>query len=226
MTGYGTVFFDEIGELPLQLQSKLLRFLQAREFVRVGGYRAIHSNARIIAATNRDLTRLVHDRKFRADLYYRLKVVTIEVPPLRDRRSDIPLLASFFLRKIANDSGFKPKHLAPEAHRLLMEHDWPGNVRELENVLTRAAVMTKSEVLTREHTASCLETSPTIPVTLAGTANLEDVEREHISRVLEHCGWHLGDTCARLGITRPTLRARMKKYGLSKERKKKPAPEQ
>lgn len=224
MTGYGTVFFDEIGELPLQLQSKLLRFLQAREFVRVGGNRAIHSNARIIAATNRDLTRLVEDRKFRSDLYYRLKVVTVEVPPLRDRRSDIPLLANFFLRKIAKDSGLKPKHLAPEAHRLLMDYDWPGNVRELENVLTRAAVMTKSDVLTREHTASCLETSPTIPMTPVSTRNLEDVEREHILRVLEHCGWHLGNTCSQLGITRPTLRARMKKYGLSKERNRKPPP--
>ncbi|MEJ2716160.1 MAG: sigma-54 dependent transcriptional regulator [Deltaproteobacteria bacterium] len=221
MTGDGTVFFDEIGELPLRLQSKLLRFLQAKEFVRVGGNRAIHSNARIIAATNRDLTRLVQARKFRADLYYRLKVVTVEVPPLRDRRSDIPLLADFFLRKIARDSGLKPKRLAPEAHRLLREYGWPGNVRELENLLTRAAVMTKSDVLTREHTASCLESSRTVPVAHVDMGNLGDVEREHIVRVLEYCGWHLGNTCAHLGITRPTLRAKMKKYGLSKERKRK-----
>ncbi|MBD3329902.1 response regulator [Candidatus Peregrinibacteria bacterium] len=214
LTGDGTVFFDEIGELPLRLQSKLLRFLQAREFTRVGGNRPIRSNARIIAATNRDLTSLVQKRKFREDLYYRLKVVTIDVPPLRQRRSDIPLLADFFLQKIAQEAGSPPKQLEPAALKLLMNHDWPGNVRELENVLIRAAVMTRSSVLTLAHTESCLRDAPQIRRPSDDLPTLESVERDHILRVLNTCGWHLGNTCARLGISRPTLRARMRKYGI------------
>lgn len=216
LAGEGTVFFDEIGEIPILLQSKLLRFLQAREFVRIGGDRAIRSNARIIAATNRDLTRLVREKGFREDLYYRLKVVTIDVPPLRQRKSDIPLLASFFLNKIARDCGSPQKRLAAGALELLLDYNWPGNVRELENFLTRAAVMTKSSVLTKEYAQDCLEQSPTLPSTDSNTPSVETLEREHIVSVLNGCGWHLGNASAQLGISRPTLRARMKKYGLSK----------
>jgi two-component system response regulator AtoC len=219
ITGDGTIFFDEIGELPLQLQSKLLRFLQAREFTRVGGSHLIGSNARIIAATNRSLSKLVQERKFREDLYYRLKVVTIDVPPLRERRSDIPLLANYFLQKIAHEVRSEPKCLEASALKLLVDHDWPGNVRELENVLTRAAVMTKSTVLTLNHTASCLQDSPKPLRELAPQRTLESIEREHILRVLNNCGWHLGNTCSALGISRPTLRARMKKYGINKNQK-------
>lgn len=216
LAGDGTVFLDEIGELPLQLQSKLLRFLQAREFVSVGGSRSIHSNARIIAATNRDLSKLVREHKFREDLYYRLKVVTVEVPPLRYRRSDIPVLAGFFLKKIARECGSRPKRLVPEALELLMKYDWPGNVRELENLLTQAAVMTKSSVLTREHTHSCFQNTPNLSRPDGNERTLDALEREHIVSVLEECEWHLGNTCARLGISRPTLRSKMKKHGISK----------
>ncbi len=214
LTGNGTIFFDEIGELPLRLQSKLLRFLQAREFTRVGGNRPIRSNARIVAATNRDLTSLVQKRKFREDLYYRLKVVTIDVPPLRHRRSDIPLLADFFLQRIAQESGTIPKRLEPAALELLVHRDWAGNVRELENVLTRAAVMTKTPVLTLAHTESCVQDAPQLRHENAPIQTLEAVERDHILRVLKKSGWHLGNTCAYLGISRPTLRARMKKFGI------------
>lgn len=214
LTGDGTIFFDEIGELPLRMQSKFLRFLQSREFVRVGGNRPIYSNARIVAATNRDLTRLVQERKFREDLYYRLKVVTINAPPLRSRRSDIPVLASFFLKKIAHQNASKQKRLAPEALELLMDYDWPGNVRQLENVLTRSAVLTQSVVLTKEHTEACLHDSPSPQIIDERVACLEDVERDHILKVLDSNEWHLGNTCARLGMSRPTLRARMKKYRL------------
>jgi len=216
LTGEGTVFFDEIGELPLKMQSKLLRFLQSGEFVRVGGNRPVYSNARIIAATNRDLTRFVQARRFREDLYYRLKVVTINVPPLRDRKSDIPILAKFFLRKITRHGVSKPKRLAPGALELMMEHDWPGNVRQLENVLTRAAVLTPSAVLTREHTEACLHDSPRPPTNDNRIRSLEAIEREQILRALDSNAWHFGKACAQLQISRPTLRARIKKYGFSK----------
>jgi two-component system response regulator AtoC len=217
LAGDGTIFFDEIGELPLQLQSKLLRFLQSREFTRVGGSRPISSNARIIAATHRDLASLVHKRKFREDLYYRLKVVTIDVPPLRQRRSDIPLLANYFLQKIAYEVRSEPKCLEAAALKLLVDYDWPGNVRELENVLTRAAVMTTSTVLTLAHTAGCLQDAPKPQRAPASHTSLKAIERDHILRTLNGCGWHLGNTCAALGISRPTLRARMKKYGIGKK---------
>ncbi len=216
LAGEGTVFLDEIGEIPILLQSKLLRFLQAREFVRIGGNRPIPSNARIIAATNRDLTELVGEKKFRQDLYYRLKVVTIDVPPLRRRKSDIPLLTSFFLKKIAGDCGSPEKRPAAGALELMHDYDWPGNVRELENFLTRAAVMTKSLILTKEYLQACLEDSPTLPST-DGDSRLGDTdEREHIISVLNECDWHLGNASKQLGVSRPTLRSRMKKYGLSK----------
>jgi two-component system response regulator AtoC len=216
LTGEGTIFFDEIGELPLPMQSKLLRFLQSREFVRVGGNRPIYSNARIVAATNRDLTKLVQERTFREDLYYRLKVVTINAPPLRSRRSDIPVLANFFLKKMAHHNASKQKRLAPEALEHLMDYDWPGNVRQLENVLTRSAVLTPSVVLTREHTEACLQDFSRLPTIIESIASLEDVERDHILKVLDSNEWHLGNTCAQLRMSRPTLRARMKKYGLDR----------
>lgn len=214
LTGEGTIFFDEIGELPLQMQSKLLRFLQSREFVRVGGNRLIYSNARVIAATNQDLTKLVQERQFREDLYYRLKVVTISAPPLRNRRSDIPVLANYFLKKLADHNALKRKRLAPEALKILMNYDWPGNVRQLEHVLTRCAVLTQSLVLTGEYTESCLQDSPRQPTFDTGISSREDVERNHILNVLNANEWHLGKTCGQLQMSRPTLRTRIKKYGL------------
>ncbi|MFH1116970.1 MAG: sigma-54 dependent transcriptional regulator [Pseudomonadota bacterium] len=216
LAGEGTVFLDEIGEIPILLQSKLLRFLQAREFVRIGGNRPIRSNARIIAATNRDLTELVGEKKFRQDLYYRLKVVTIDVPPLRRRKSDIPLLTSFFLKKIAADCGSPEKRLAGGALDLMLDYDWPGNVRELENFLTRAAVMTKSPVLTKEYLQASLHNSPSLPSSGYDVRSSDTDEREHIKSVLNECDWHLGNASKQLGVSRPTLRAKMKKYGLSK----------
>lgn len=214
MTGEGTIFFDEIGELPLQMQSKLLRFLQSGEFVKVGGNRPIYSNARIVAATNRNLTKLVQERKFREDLYYRLKVVTIDAPPLRSRRSDIPVLARFLLEKTARRNVAKCKRLSPEALEVLMDYDWPGNVRQLENLIIRCAVLTSSVVITREHVDACMGDSPNFATTQRIAASLEDVEREHILSALDSNEWHLGKTCDQLGMSRPTLRSRMKKYGL------------
>ncbi|MFH1112459.1 MAG: sigma-54 dependent transcriptional regulator [Pseudomonadota bacterium] len=216
LTGEGTIFFDEIGEMPLQMQSKLLRFLQSGEFVRVGGNSPIYSNARIVAATNRDLTRMVQEGRFREDLYYRLKVVTINAPPLRSRKSDIPVLANFFLKKAAHRKVSKPKRLSPDALEALMDYDWPGNIRQLENVLTRCAVLTPSVLLTKEHTEACLKDSPILSNIDERVASLEDVERDHIVKVLECNEWHLGKTCAQLGMSRPTLRSRMKKYEIGR----------
>lgn len=217
LTGEGTIFFDEIGELPLTMQGKLLRFLQSGEFVRVGGNQPNFSRARIVAATNRDLTKLVQDGKFREDLYYRLKVVTINAPPLHSRKSDIPVLVDFFLKKMADQNVSKLKRLSPGALELLMQYDWPGNVRQLENVLTRCAVLTSDLVLTGEHTEACLQDSPNPPRMEGPGENLEDFERNHILNILNSQDWHLGKTCTQLRMSRPTLRARMKKYGLKKK---------
>jgi two-component system response regulator AtoC len=217
LTGNGTVFFDEIGELPLPLQSKLLRLLQQGEFVRVGGVTPVQSSARIVAATNRDLRTMVRQGKFREDLYFRLQVVTIHVPPLRDRRSDIPLLANFMLRKISRQTDAPRKSLTAGAVAHLMGYDWPGNVRELENTLTRAALLAKPTVLTEEDVSAALlgfrEQSTADP----SPTPLRDFEREHVRDALESCRWHKGKACQVLGISRPTLRAKIRKYGLRRD---------
>lgn len=220
LTGDGTVFFDEIGELPLHLQSRLLRFLQEGQFVRVGGSAPIQSNARIIAATNRDLRAMVAEGKFREDLYFRLQVVTIHMPPLRDRRSDIPALAQFLLEKIAVRSALQPRTLSNEAICDLMKYDWPGNVRELENTLTRASLMAKSTVLSEGDIASALEGIHYQPSKERSVQTLAEAEREHILYALESYDWNLGNTCQVLGITRPTLRSKIKIYELRQRSQK------
>lgn len=216
LTGNGTVFLDEIGELPLHLQSRLLRFLQEGQFVRVGGVTPIQSNARIIAATNRDLRAMVAEGKFREDLFFRLQVVTIHVPPLRDRSSDIPALAEYLLEKVAARSALKPRTLSKEAIYRLMQHNWPGNVRELENMLTRASLMSKSAVLSEEDIASALDGIDYLPPKERSVQTLAEAERAHILFALEVCDWKLGNTCQALGTTRPTLRSKIKAYGLEK----------
>jgi two-component system response regulator AtoC len=220
LTGDGTVFFDEIGELPLHLQSRLLRFLQEGQFVRVGGVTPIQSNARIIAATNRDLMAMVAEGKFREDLYFRLKVVTIHMPPLRDRRSDIPDLAHFLIEKIAARSALGPRTLSNEAIGELMKRDWPGNVRELENTLTRAALMSKSAVLSAEEIASALDGDHYRPSMERSVKTLAEAERDHILYALESYDWSLGKTCQALQISRPTLRAKIRMYGMGKQTRK------
>lgn len=220
LTGDGTVFFDEIGELPLHLQSRLLRFLQEGQFVRVGGVTPIQSNARIIAATNRDLRAMVAEGKFREDLYFRLQVVTIHMPPLRDRSSDIPALAEYLLEKVALRSALKPRTLSKEAISELMKHNWPGNVRELENTLTRASLMSKSTVLSEEDIASAFAGIDYLPSKERSVQTLAEAERAHIMYALEAYDWNLGNTCQALGTTRPTLRSKIKAYGLEKKNRK------
>lgn len=213
LAGQGTIFFDEIGELPQRLQSKLLRFLQEKEYTRVGSSETMHSNARILAATNLDLARMAAMGKMRTDLFYRLQVVTIHVPPLRDRRSDIPLLASYFLEKIGRQLGMPVKTLTSEALRQLESYSWPGNVRQLENSLTRAAVLTKHLVLAKEDILNTLSEHEGASSQPVPERTLAEVEKEHILRVLTSKNGHLGEVCRALGISRPTLRNKLKEYG-------------
>jgi len=217
LAGDGTIFLDEVSEIPFELQAKLLRFLQEKEFERVGSERSIKSNARVIAATNRDLWQMVKEGIFREDLYYRLSVASIKVPPLRDRRSDIPLLIEYLLKKINSELHRSIKGVEEKAAARIMDYDWPGNVRELENVLTRAAIATLGEVILNESVSSLVEKRElkdeqrddfsTIP-------SLQEVEKEHITKVLQHTNWHLARTSESLQISRSTLWRKIKEYGI------------
>lgn len=211
----GTIFLDEVSEIPFELQAKLLRFLQEKEFERVGGERSIKSNARVVAATNRDLWQMVKEGIFREDLYYRLSVASIKVPPLRERRSDIPLLIEYLLKKINNELHRNIKGVEERAAVRIMAYDWPGNVRELENILTRAAIATFGEVILNESVSTLVDKKDqkvkdknnfsTIP-------SLQEVEKEHIMRVLHHTNWHLAKASESLQISRSTLWRKIKEY--------------
>jgi two-component system, NtrC family, response regulator AtoC len=202
----GTCVLDEIGELTAPLQAKLLRTLQERSIRRVGGNDAIPVDVRVIAATNRDLRRLVADGGFRDDLYYRLNVVTITVPPLRERASDIPLLAQHFLEIFARRSGRPIRRLAPEAVALLAGYRWPGNVRELEHVIERATALSAAETLLPDdlppHLREERDRAPRLP---ADGMTLEDVKRWYVNKVLEESGGNKLRAAELLGIDRRTL---------------------
>jgi two-component system response regulator AtoC len=216
----GTLFLDEVGEMPGSLQAKLLRVLQEGTFERVGGTQTLHSDARIVAATNRDLKALVREERFRDDLYYRLNVVHIDLPPLRSRMQDLPALTEHLLKKINSRQHTGVRHIAEGAWRRLKDYAWPGNIRELENVLTRAAVLARGDTLTPELLALPAEmeadaiqpeeeeTGP--PLRLI---SLEELEREHIGAILTHVRWHKGKACEILGISRPALDRKIEKYG-------------
>lgn len=217
LAGEGTIFLDEVGEIPMEVQSKLLRFLQEKEFERVGGEKALYSNARVIAATNRNLWQMVRQDSFREDLYYRLSVATIKVPPLRARKGDIPLLVTHLLRKINSELHRNIKAVEEKVIRRLLDYDWPGNVRELENVLTRAAIDTHGDVIFEEFVAPLLAKTkePAEPSRANDLArSLAAVERQHIIQVFNDTGGHLGKACEILGISRPTLRQKLKEYSI------------
>ncbi len=210
----GTIFLDEIADLPFTLQGKLLRFLQDKEYHRIGGSAQKKSNARIIVATNRDLYESVAQGKFRKDLYYRMKVLTVYIPPLRERPEDIPLLVQHFLHKINRDHHTGVLKIEDKALRLLVEYEWPGNVRELENLLTLACILGKEEVILEETVREILVSSKRRPES-STVSWLGEAEEEIIKRALNTAEGNLTHAAKLLKISRPTLRSKIKKYKLA-----------
>jgi DNA-binding NtrC family response regulator len=204
----GTIFLDEIADISLKTQTDLLRVLQEREIVRVGGTQPIKVDFRVIAATNRNLAELVKEGRFRSDLYYRLNVFTIHLPPLRERHGDVPLLAQYFLEKFSRQMNRKFTGFDRAAMEALVSYHWPGNVRELENVIERAVVVGR-EPLIRASDLAIVRSAET-PEDLT----LEAVERKHILRVLEDFGWNQTQAAKALGIDRVTLYHKIRRYGL------------
>ncbi|MEW6681841.1 MAG: sigma-54 dependent transcriptional regulator [Nitrospirota bacterium] len=198
----GTLFFDEIGELPRALQSKLLRFLEDRRFTRVGGTKDREADVRVIAATNRDLLQEVKRGTFREDLYYRLHVFPITLPPLRDHREDIPDLIHCFLRELGNEQSRKGFAIQPEAVRLLMKHDWPGNVRELRNVLERATVLSPDGEIRLEHLPPLAPPPIFCPESGTHKERMAAFERALILSTLERTHWNQSEAARRLGLNR------------------------
>ncbi len=210
MANGGTLFLDEIGTIGLKTQVDLLRVLETKEFTRLGGQKPIQVDFRVVCATNQNLEKLVEEERFREDLYYRINVVSVHIPPLRERREDIPLLAEHFLRKYALRMNRPYEDIAPEAMDVLLRYDWPGNVRELANAIERALVVGKPPVV-RPGDLQMLRPPNGAPP--AGEA-LAVVEREHVARVLERHGWNITHAAEALGIDRVTLYNKIKKYGL------------
>jgi len=212
----GTIFLDEVGEIPLDLQVKLLRVLQEQEFERLGGTRTIHVNVRVIAATNRDLDRMVEEQAFRSDLYYRLKVFPITVPPLRERPEDIPLLVRHFAQKFAQRMKKRIESVPSEAMSALQSYHWPGNVRELENFIERAVILTQGPDLVVS--LAELKQKPT-HTTNSKPTTLEQAERAHILKALRESEWIIGGpagAAAKLGMKRTTLQSKMQKLSISR----------
>ena len=216
----GTLLLDEIGELPLELQPKLLRALQEREFERLGSSQTIRADVRIIAATNQNLERMVSDRQFRADLYYRLNVFPIVLPPLRDRQEDIPLLVRHFVQEYANRLNKPIDDIPCSVMNSLRRHAWPGNIRELQNVIERAVLLTEGREL------QCVPPGPTNAAPaqefqpLRTDHTLAEMERSHIKDTLRKTNWVVGGragAAAKLGLPRTTLISRMRKLGISRE---------
>ncbi len=221
----GTIFLDEIGEIPLEIQSKLLRVLEDKSFERVGGNKTIKVDVRLVAATNRDLKEEVEESRFREDLYYRLNVVHLHIPPLRERPEDIPPLATHFLRKYTQENARGEIHLSPEAMKLLLHYAWPGNVRELENVMERAVILCSQNLITvndfpRELGGESLDPSRLnidrfIPLQTPLTEALEQIEEQMIRRALEQSGQVQVRAAELLGITKSLLQYKLKKYHLT-----------
>jgi len=207
----GTIFLDEVGNIGPKAQTDLLRVIETKQFTRVGGDETIKVDFRLICATNRDLELVVKEGKFREDLYYRLNVFSISIPPLRERRSDIPLLCNYFLKKLAESTNKPVKGVSPEAMEQLENYHWPGNVRELRNAIERAIVVAKGPTITVDDLPI-----PFSSKTAAQDQSLEAVERAHIENMLEQMGWNITRSAEMLGIDRATLYHKIKKYGLRK----------
>ena len=214
----GTIFLDEVGDIPLELQPKLLRVLQEKEFERLGSVRTIRVDARLVAATNRDLDEMVAARTFRSDLYYRLRVFPLTMPPLRDRQEDIPALVRYFVQKYARRMNRAVETIPSETLDLLVRYSWPGNIRELENLIERAVIVSPGLVLRVPLSELKLTAEPASGDLLT----LEAAEREHILKALETTNWVLAGprgAAARLGMKRTTLQSRMRKLGVARQHK-------
>jgi formate hydrogenlyase transcriptional activator len=219
----GTLLLDEVGDIPLALQPKLLRVLQEQEFERLGGTRTHQVDVRLVAATHRNLVDMVKRNEFRSDLYYRLNVFPITLPPLRERRDDIPALVEHFVEIYAHRMNKQIEHISPETLSALVSYQWPGNIRELQNFIERSVIFTTGNTL-QPPLASL--TSNAVELQSAGAVTLEDAERDHIRKALEETRWVVAGprgAAARLGIKRSTLYFRMQKLGISRSNKD-PAP--
>jgi DNA-binding NtrC family response regulator len=216
----GTLFLDEIGNMGMDTQAKILRVLQDRRFMQLGGVQEIQVDVRIIAATNVDLRQAVRDGRFRADLFYRLNVISIDLPPLRSRRDDIPLLATHFLKHYAEENGVPSRTLAADALRALIDYDWPGNVRELENAIERGVVLSSGPIIGsdllpghltgRNYSTSLLDHNPNASL----FDILEDIERRIIIDKLEHCNWNQTDAAEQFRIPLSTLNQKIKRLNI------------
>jgi len=229
----GTIFFDEIGTISMDTQAKLLRVIQEREFMRLGGIDTIKVDVRIIAATNVDLSQLVQEGRFREDLYYRLNVINIQLPPLRERREDVPSLAEFFVRKYCEENAKPQYRILPDALRALMDHHWPGNVRELENAIERAVVLCQKDAIDR----SLLPESVVSPsARFAGLSSfsfpkdsslfdiMDAIEKRVIIEMLDRCGWSQTEAADLFHIPLSTLNQKIKRYGIEIRKKRDRTP--
>ncbi len=215
----GTFFLDEVGETSPAIQVKLLRVLQEREIIPVGGVKPIKVDVRLIAATNANLEKDVESGKFRADLFYRLNVIPLRIPPLRERKDDIPLLVEHFLKTYAEQSGKPPKTISPEAMDILMRYDWPGNVRELENAIERAVILQEGRVITPDDLPEKVryrKRAGEDSVVCSSNLTLEELEKEYLLKVLKETGWHKKRAAAILGINPSTLYRKLQRYGFER----------
>ena len=217
MADGGTLFLDEIGDMPLELQPKLLRALQEREFERLGGAQTVRVNVRVVAATNQDLGQLVSKKLFRADLYYRLNVIPICLPPLRERVQDIPALTKFFVAKFAASLNKPIDSIPDEVVEVLKAHDWPGNIRELQNFIERAVLFSPGSTLRLPLDSNQRAAQTAQQSTESASRTLADADREHIVETLKQTGWMIGGqegAANRLGLPRTTLIYKMRKLGI------------
>jgi transcriptional regulator with GAF, ATPase, and Fis domain len=223
----GTLFLDEIGDMSLDMQKKLLRAIQEGEIRRVGGKDVIKVDVRMVSASNKDLADLIKTGQFREDLFYRLNVVKLTLPPLRDRKEDIPLLVDYFLEKVARDSGQPKRRVDEPAFWYLQNYSWPGNVRELDNEIRRAVALSDGIIMVdnlKDEIKSQDLFKPAVRIPAGGQLKdivreaAEEVERKVIARTLDECGWKKTDAAAKLGISRPTLDAKIEQYGLTRGR--------
>ncbi|MGB9935780.1 sigma-54-dependent transcriptional regulator [Thermodesulfovibrio yellowstonii] len=209
----GTVFLDEIGELPMLLQKKLLRFLQEKEIQRIGSTQRIKVDVRVISATNKDLEKAIKEGSFREDLYWRLNVVRINLPPLRERKEDIPLLVNHFLNKFSKENNKPIPQLEPEVMNALINYYWPGNIRELANVIERAVVLSPSGLISIKHLPRRIQENTGWTIIKENTFNLLEVEKALILKALNSTGWNQTKAAEILGISRKQLRTKMKHHG-------------